>query len=520
MPYATEGSKRLTMASDEPSPIDALNRERYSEAFARLAESCETPFVVGIYGDWGIGKTTMLKLIKDRLNPDASIPVWFNLWEHQFDENPVIPLVQTIAKTTGIDTLKKIEKILYLVAMALGSYFIKKKTDMDLQSILQFGRDFDQANFRVREARSRLREHLGSIIRAARRSGGKDRRLVFFIDDLDRCDPPDALKLLEALKLYLNCEGCVYFVAMDRAALTTSVREKYGKQGIGNAEYLDKIIQLPFTVPPIEPRAMADFVAPLLPRGLESCRDILVRGLGSNPRSVKRFINLLSFNHGLATRIAIPDYDPCILALILFVQSIEPEGYRTLSKEASSSALERACAGNELLGSVADGIDGLERMTDASLRYYLYLTGLNDGSPPSIDLKPLVPNAPLIGRYVLWVDDEGLPGSEGIAERLQGLGVELSVVKSTELAEAKIAARQPDLVISDIGRGDNYSAGLEMAESFRNRGIYRGPVYFFAADTGHGRIGRANAIGARLFVEREPLVKEVIEYLRIHNRQE
>ena len=42
---------------DEPTSQDRLNRKQYAEALARLAESCNTPLVIGLYGTWGIGKT-------------------------------------------------------------------------------------------------------------------------------------------------------------------------------------------------------------------------------------------------------------------------------------------------------------------------------------------------------------------------------------------------------------------------------------------------------------------------------
>ena len=48
----------VTITSDEPTEMDKLNRIRYADAFARLAETCDTPFVIGICGSWGIGKTT------------------------------------------------------------------------------------------------------------------------------------------------------------------------------------------------------------------------------------------------------------------------------------------------------------------------------------------------------------------------------------------------------------------------------------------------------------------------------
>jgi len=141
----------------------------------------------------------------------------------------------------------------------------------------------------------------------------------FFIDDLDRCMPDEALKLLEALKLYLNIEGCIYFLGVDGHALEQSVKRRYEHLDLKETDYLDKIVQLPFIIPPIEPRCMDSFIQPLLSDELHSCRKMLVDGLGDNPRHIKRFINILTFNHQLACVLKIPDYDPRVLALLLLI---------------------------------------------------------------------------------------------------------------------------------------------------------------------------------------------------------
>ena len=117
----------------------------------------------------------------------------------------------------------------------------------------------------------------------------------------------------------------------------------------------------------------------------------------------------------------------------------------------------------------------------------------------------------------MWVDDRGLEGTEGIERELQRLGVSLTVVNSTEAAERRIKERKPDILVSDIGRGEDYNAGFEMAEKFQKDGLFRGPYYFYAGDAGHGRIDRAARIGATIFVERAPLINELKMVLAMMN---
>jgi ribosomal protein L7/L12 len=112
-----------------------------------------------------------------------------------------------------------------------------------------------------------------------------------------------------------------------------------------DADYLDKIVQLPFTIPPIARDSMARFIEPLLPRELTNASDLLVRGLGDNPRQVKRFINTLLLNHELAAAMLGKGYDPKLLAGVLLVQYRNQELYRAAVLD--PSVLSAAASGGE-----------------------------------------------------------------------------------------------------------------------------------------------------------------------------
>ncbi|MBI3934840.1 MAG: AAA family ATPase [Acidobacteria bacterium] len=313
---------------DEPASQDKLKRDFYARALARVAETCETPLVIGLYGTWGIGKTTLMKLIQKELTNSSISTVWFDAWQHQFDENPALALLHAVVNTFKMGEEGK--KLLAVISSAFGSLLLKATTTLDAKDLDTFGERYEQERFLVRDARVRLREHFEELIQKAQTA--EKHRLVFFIDDLDRCLPPQTLSLLEALKLYLNLDGCVFFLGVDRAALERSIRHHYKDVEVSEANYLDKIVQLPFTIPPVAPDSMDGFVSSLLPQELVSCKKLLVLGLGDNPRQVKRFISTLALNHQLASELNIPNYDPKVLALVLLFQSLEWERYRLLPK--------------------------------------------------------------------------------------------------------------------------------------------------------------------------------------------
>ena len=90
--------------------------------------------------------------------------------------------------------------------------------------------------------------------------GMKPQKLVIFVDDLDRCDLPKAVDIIEAINLFLDSDRCVFVLGMDSKAVVASIEtkykdlfEKFQQETIGLVSpgrlFLDKIIQLPFNVP-------------------------------------------------------------------------------------------------------------------------------------------------------------------------------------------------------------------------------------------------------------------------------
>ncbi|MDB4444272.1 hypothetical protein N9174_02935 [bacterium] len=93
----------------------------------------------------------------------------------------------------------------------------------------------------------------------------------------------------------------------------------------------DKIVQLPFNIPLVEPNNMDAFIETLLPETLQQCRKLLIEGLSGNPRQIKRFINALKLNHALAISFNIPDYNSEILSVLLLLQLLSHELYNEIA---------------------------------------------------------------------------------------------------------------------------------------------------------------------------------------------
>ena len=118
--------------------------------------------------------------------------------------------------------------------------------------------------------------------------GGK---LIVFIDDLDRCLPENVTPSLEALKLFLNEAPCVFVIGEDRAVIEKAVQAHYGSApGHMGRDYLDKIIQVPFVIPPVRRQELQQHFSPLVKEFDEPCWKIVDVASHGNPRFYSRVI--------------------------------------------------------------------------------------------------------------------------------------------------------------------------------------------------------------------------------------
>jgi formylglycine-generating enzyme required for sulfatase activity len=176
--------------------------------------------------------------------------------------------------------------------------------------------------------------------------------LVVFIDDLDRCVPEKAISVLEAVKLFLDAEGCVFVLGVDRDVIEKGIRVKYQSFLLGPEEqlteedllrripitgrdYVEKIVQLPFSLPSLHYEQVRDFVESLLPDDLSGCASVFARGLEANPRKIKRGIHVFRMLRRLAELQEVPDLDPVLLAKMVILQSSYRGLYADILQEPS-----------------------------------------------------------------------------------------------------------------------------------------------------------------------------------------
>lgn len=239
----------------------------------------QPPFAIAIDGAWGAGKTTFLSLIRDRLDSLNYPTVWFNPWEYDATGEVVLALQKRIASEL-IARWKFAVKELGVFALALATAGISvaaKKCGIEYEQVKALEEDVREA-LDAREW-SRYEDHVeatkSDFIRLTREVGkrnengqGRPLPVVIFLDDLDRCLPDNALKLLEAVKNQFiakkgdDAANAIFICGLDTATAKRFIMKKY--EGIGHDfafNYFRKIFNLTLGLPPKPRGEFRKFIA-------------------------------------------------------------------------------------------------------------------------------------------------------------------------------------------------------------------------------------------------------------------
>jgi|WetSurMetagenome_2_1015567.scaffolds.fasta_scaffold136391_1 hypothetical protein len=223
-----------------------------------LAEQKEKSISIGIFGAWGSGKTSLMRMIKKSYEslsePGIRKTVWFNAWRYDHDENPVIPLLKCIEKQV-FKVSKKDNQFGKIAKALLSTTSIEWKiplSGLTLKVNPNTGIDSFQANStpdhldRLADLRYfDMEEALSEEI-----SGNIILPIVIFIDDLDRCTPENALKIIDATKAIFDIGGYSFIVGIDPASIRGWLRNKFGLTNDYDPDcYLAKIFQVMVPVP-------------------------------------------------------------------------------------------------------------------------------------------------------------------------------------------------------------------------------------------------------------------------------
>jgi gamma-glutamyl hercynylcysteine S-oxide synthase len=332
MPKGKENKKKIIkppyIISDEPTIADEKLREFngfqfdvYAKTLVELIAFKEnrTPLVIGIYGAWGAGKTTLMKKVEDHLKEvsgkgDFRVckTVWFQPWKLENEETILAGLIeemfQAMANGGFEDQVKgKLEQLAkkFGKSSALPG-FIKVLTGgvLDVSSFFG-GLSYNEKLGFYHVFEPLFKDLIWSYAQGSVKLTNNDRPndekgvVVLFIDDLDRCPKEKVLKVLETIKLFINQPGCVVVLGVAREIIKSALQERYSEDEA--EQFMQKIVQVTFELPAKSASNIEEFLQALVPGQtiLLEHSAMIARSLDYNPRGVKRFLNDLNLSKSL-----------------------------------------------------------------------------------------------------------------------------------------------------------------------------------------------------------------------------
>ena len=294
---------------------DSLKIKKYSNALVSFIKNSMTPMTIGIQGSWGSGKTSLLNTIYAQLDDaneheeskDFKV-IWINSWENSLMATPEEALIKIINEI--INGLNEVDPSLTNVKKVKEAATTAAKGILRVGAGILGGAAGSEVVTEVLESSNsikQLREELSMLVHAIRESESQRvDKIVIFVDDLDRVDPPEAVKILELLKNIFNIPGCVFVLAIDYDVVIKGLKDKFGERTPENEyefrAFFDKIIQLPFLMP-IQNYDIGNYVNDLLRKigfqdenviDVDFVNQVVDNTIGGNPRTIKRLINSLA----------------------------------------------------------------------------------------------------------------------------------------------------------------------------------------------------------------------------------
>lgn len=350
------------MWRDSESDQDFLNFTEVADQIVALTQNAGMlPISIGVFGTWGTGKSTVLRLVENRLPDGKHAVVKFDAWLYQGFDDARAALMEVVS--SHLLELSKDNKTLLQKANDLAgrvNYFRALGLVADFGVSMAFGippgfitRGIGALNSlstgegkeedvdTLKKGAIEAKQTLGGLLKSAEKKTppkeieafrkefgelleGLDTTLILFIDNLDRCLPDVAIGTLEAVRLFLFMPRTAFVIAADEDMIRHSVAKHFNDPQASHVrDYLDKVIQVPMRVPQVSAEDLRAYmyslyVSLLAPASVAAVQDRLLKalqGCWSGKTFTKEEIAGIVPNGGdLIDRLAIADRLAPILA--------------------------------------------------------------------------------------------------------------------------------------------------------------------------------------------------------------
>ncbi|MDA3781045.1 MAG: P-loop NTPase fold protein, partial [Bacteroidales bacterium] len=220
--------------------------------------------MIALYGDWGSGKTTIMKFIKKQLDNTKFKTIFFEAWKFEKDKNLSFSLIDVMTSELDSITSKKVIKNILTTSYSLFKIISSGITvkvpallDISLGNILEnmdskIEKDVNDLSYykKINDFEMQFKKLEDELVGKSTKMKTirKGVKTIVFIDDLDRCEPENALSLLTDIKHFMTLgDRTIFFIGIDKNAINNAIKAKYDNY-IKSDEYLEKIFDFTFEI--------------------------------------------------------------------------------------------------------------------------------------------------------------------------------------------------------------------------------------------------------------------------------
>ncbi len=249
---------------------DQFDRQPIAKNLTNILLAKKESLVIALDSDWGTGKTTFIHMWKDLLDTHYKgnfKTIYFNAWENDYIKDPLLAIFSELEQQIQEEDSKVIQAFKSLkeaitpyiqmgtsVGIKLLSQGILEKNDFSLDekledNLVKLSKKLGEVSFSEISTSKKLRKELKKAM--INYQSSTEKKIIFFIDELDRCRPTFAIELLEVIKHLFDIDNFIFIVSIDKEQLSHSVATIYG-QNMDTIGYLRRFFDLDYKLPKIE----------------------------------------------------------------------------------------------------------------------------------------------------------------------------------------------------------------------------------------------------------------------------
>ena len=244
---------KITSIVDVPKPAnkqDDFGINKYQKGLVEFIQDADTPLTIAIQGEWGSGKTSLMNSLQDALCGEgktvteiknAYYSIWINTWQYSLMSNreeTLVAIVSSISTQVMQIISKRHEGVGQKIASGLFRFIskgVKAAATIAADKVAGSGELIDmilereEANQTINKLRNDLQNAIDDCLKKDEEKKSPMKGFLFFIDDLDRIDPPVAVEILELLKNIFDLEKCIFILAIDYDVVVKGLKPKFGE---------------------------------------------------------------------------------------------------------------------------------------------------------------------------------------------------------------------------------------------------------------------------------------------------